>query len=136
MNVIHPDASLVRILERIVAADVRYRLFDNDVTPGQATVLADLNEWSHADGYGSSILVAAADFTLSGVSGHQGALTAPDVSWTFTGGPWNCYGYFVTDATGAYLLAVARFDSAPLVVNAGTVVTVTPKFANASKYAA
>lgn len=135
MNVIHPDASLVKLLQRIASGDVRYRLYDNDITPGPGSVLADFNEWSHADGYGSSILVAASDFTLSGVSGHIGFLTAGDISWTFTGGPNNCYGFFVTDSTGADLLAAARFDSAPIVVNAGTVITVSPKFANASKFA-
>lgn len=135
MNVIHPDQSLVNILERIVSADSKYRLFTNNVTLNQATVLADFTEQGSGDGY-AAITVAAADYTLSGVTGHNGSLVAPDISFTpSTGTGWDIYGYYETDTAGTKLLKAAKFDGGPIHVNVGESIIVTPKWANASKFA-
>ena len=110
MDQIHPDVSLIPILERIVADDFRYHLFENNVVPDRDTELADLTEVG-SGGY-ASIVVAAADFTLSGVTGHLGSLAAAPISWTPSGTDWTIYGYYITDSANTLLLGVARFDGA------------------------
>lgn len=126
MHQIYPDVALTPILARIVTPSVRFHLFDNDITPGLGTVLSDFHEMGSGEGY-ASVLVLAADFSLSGVTAHIASMLAAPISFLKTSGtPADAYGYFATDDAGTVLLWAARFDSAPLTRSPGGSWIVTP----------
>lgn len=134
MNQLYPDQGLVVLLQRMVTADLSYRLFVNNITPGLGTNFATLTEET-TGGY-TPITVSSAAFTTTGVTGHIGTLLAAPISWTPAGAAWTTYGYFVTDVGGSLLLAVARFDGAPVSTPSGGTLALTPKFSDFSKFAA
>lgn len=136
MHQIHPDSSLVPLLERMVASDLHYHLYTNNVTPDRDTELGDLTEMGGGTGY-SIITVDAADFTLTGVSAHKGFLIAAPITFVIgvTGSPTDVYGYYVTDTGNAELLAVARFDDAPIDITAGANIPVVPVMGDSSQFA-
>lgn len=133
MKQIHPDASLIPLLERLVADDVKIHLFSNNVTPDKTTTLGSLTEMTGGTGY-ASVTVDATDFTLGGVTANRGTLQAAPISFTMTASGDSIYGYYVTDTASADLLAVARFDDAPISLSAGKTVFVTPIFGDSSLY--
>jgi hypothetical protein len=125
MDLLFPDNGLVEQLTRVLNGSVKYRLYTNNYTPDLNAVLASVTEAAFA-GY-ANVSQTFANFTLNGVSGHQGFAIAPPVSFSNTsGGPVNVYGYYVTDSGGTLLLAIARFDSAPIVIPNGGNVQVIP----------
>ena len=133
MNQIHPNASLVPLLQLQVASDVKIKLYTNDLTPGVGTVLGDFTEQGSGTGY-AAITVAAADFSLTGVSGNIGTVQASPVTFTASGGAWTVYGYYVTNTGNDKLLAAARFDGAPITVPDGGTRVVVPIFSLQSRY--
>ena len=134
MTQIYPDAALITLLQRIVTPSVTVRLFVNNVTPDRSLTLGGLTEagWT---GYAAQNVLAAA-FTLTGVAGHVGGITAAAVSFSNTsGGSQSAYGYFVTDASGSFLLWAARFDGAPITQPDGGSWQVTPTIGDFSQAA-
>jgi hypothetical protein len=132
MDQIYPDQGLVRLLERMTAADLVYRLFTNDVDPDQDTELGDLTE-QVGDGY-AAVTVEAADWTLGSVTAHIGTLIAGPISFTPTGSAWTIYGYYVTDVAGTELLAVGRFDGAPITQAVDDPLLITAVMGDFSKF--
>lgn len=132
MNQIYPDAGLVQLNLRSLAATVRYRLFTNNATIDRSTVLAGLTEaaWT---GY-INVPLTDVDFTLNGVVSHVGYSIALPVNFAnSSGSTQTAYGYYVTDTTNTYLLAVAKFDS-PRTILDGTSLQVTPSWGDFSLY--
>lgn len=126
MQQFYPDEGLPIWLARLILADLRFHLFENNFTPDRDTELADLTEASWA-GY-TSIDVSSGDWTLLAIAAHvQKAVASPIVFLNTSGGNVQAYGYYVTDTGEAELLAAARFDLAPitLVATTGTL-PVTP----------
>lgn len=118
MDQIYPDQGLITILQRIVADDFHFHLFVNNITPDRTTVLFDLTEaaWS---GY-VPITVLRTDFVMYGLAAHIGSAQAPPIAFNNnTGTSQSAYGYYITDVSNSVLLAVARFDSAPVIKNDG-----------------
>lgn len=113
MNQIYPDQGLADWLDELLANDLVYHLYTNDVTPSRATVLTDLTEAAWG-GY-ATVTRTSADWPLRGVLGHvafgQGL---PCEFLNSTAGTITAYGYYVTDSGATILKAVARFDSAPV----------------------
>lgn len=127
MTLVVPNAGEVRELELIVnkvpQADLVLGLFANDVTPGNATVLADLTEPAGA-GYAPKTL-AGAGWVITPGTPSQAAY--PEQTFTFTGvpAPATVYGYFVTHGT---VLVWAERLAVPFpVTGAGDEVKITPK---------
>lgn len=133
MNQIYPDEGLLPLLDRMLTASVQYHLFENNVTPDRDTVLGDLTEVS-TFGYAAQT-VALAGWTLQSVAGHVGTFQAAPLAFTPAGGAWSVYGYYVTSVAGGVLLAVGRFDGAPIAVPDGVPILVNPIMAAFSKNA-
>lgn len=131
---IYPDQGLGEWLKKMTQFhSLSYRLFVNNVTPDKNTILADLTEES--TGSYSRVDVAPGDWTSYTVTAHVGTAFAPPISFTPSGTTWTTYGYYVVDAsTGTLLLAVCRFDSAPLSTPSGTGILITPKISDFSKF--
>lgn len=130
---IHPDESLIPLMRRVVAGNVVYHLYTNDLTPDKDTVLADFDEVGSGPGY-VPIEVDEADFVLEGVSGHAGLLIALPIEFMVVGAVGDVYGFFATNVAGDELLACGRFDGAPLNLDVGSRVTVWPMFGDTSKF--
>lgn len=133
MHQIHPDASLVGLMKRMVAAGVKVKLFVNNHNPSETTVLGDLTEYSMGGGY-AAVSLDDSDFTASGVAFHIGTIAAPDAVFSVGGGTDSIYGYFITNSSGSALLAVARFSDAPRTLAVGSPVSVAPKLAMSSRF--
>jgi hypothetical protein len=131
MDQIYPDEGLVYAILQVLlgdaAAGMQWDLFTNDVTPTLNTVLSDLTlattGWTN-----SGNLLTPSDFTLQQVTAHIGSAQAPNIAFTnMTGVDQNVYGFCVHNtAFPKKLFAVARFDSAPIVVHDGDSIPVIP----------
>lgn len=133
MDLLFPDAGLVFQLEQILNATVKYRLFTNNVTPTLADTVATYTEAAWA-GYGGPISQTFSNFTLNGVTGHNGYALAPPISFgNSSGSSQAAYGYYVTDTGGTILLAAARFDSPPVTVPNGGALVVVPTWGDFSQ---
>jgi hypothetical protein len=89
-------------------------LFKNNVTPSEATVLADLTEATFP-GYAA----ASIDFTDATISGpvlNVYTLSPPGITFTRAAGAGgeDVYGYYVTDHLNAQLLWAQRDPAAPV----------------------
>jgi hypothetical protein len=132
MDLLFPDQGLVFQLEQILNAGVKYRLFTNNIVPTLSTILSGLTEAAFG-GY-APVALTFSNYTTNGVSGHNGFAIASPITFTnSSGSSQSVYGYYVTDSANTVLLAVALFDSAPVVIpNAGTE-TVVPTWGDFSQ---
>jgi len=134
MDLLFPDQGLVYQLSQILTGGVKYRLFTNNIVPGLSTTLAGLVEAAWA-GY-APISQSWSNFTTNGVSGHNGFGIAAPINFANTSGVnQSAYGYYVTDPAGSptMILAIALFDSAPVVVPNGGQITVVPTWGDFSQ---
>lgn len=133
MHQIFPDEGLVEILMRIVAPDLHYHLFNNNITVDRSTTLANLTEAAWG-GY-ALVDVVAANWTTSAVVGHNGSLIAAPIGFNNTSGSaQDAYGYYVTNAADSILVAAANFDSPPVSIPDGGTQPVTPVMGDFSKF--
>ena len=134
MDLLFPDAGLVYQLQQILTPRVHYHLFVNTYVPTLYSTVADLTEASFS-GYTPAV-VHVADFTITGVAGHNGYAIAPPVTFlNSSGGAELVYGYYVTDQTDTILLAIALFDGAPISISSGGNQTVLPTWGDFSQLA-
>lgn len=99
------------------------RLYKNDHTPSDSTVLGSLTEATEA-GYAPTTLIGATWTTTQSL----GVTTAvySEQTFTFTTSA-NIYGYYVTSISGT-LLWVERFSGAPFQLpNGGGEIAITPQ---------
>lgn len=108
-------------------------LFQNNLTPGDTTVLGDITEATFS-GYARQALAGfGAATTVSG----RASTTGSACSWTRgAGGTSNSiYGYYVLDSTGTKLLWIERDPNGPVSMTAvGTIYTVFPVFTLATEF--
>ncbi len=95
--------------------DVKLKLFKNDISPAEDTVVGDFTEADTA-GY-SAISLAKADWTIATVTGTTTA-EQPQKTFTLTGAGSH-YGYYITDTAGTGLLWAERFSDAPHTIPSG-----------------
>ena len=95
--------------------DVKLKLFKNDVTPDEDTVIGGLTEADTA-GY-AAISLAKADWTVASV-GDVTTAEQPQKTFTLTGAG-DHYGYYITDEAGTGLLWAERFSDAPHSIPSG-----------------
>lgn len=96
------------------------RLFSNNFTVTDTTTATELTELSSTNGY-TPITLTGSSWSAS-VTGSS--FSYPTQTWTFTGPKGNIYGYYITDSSGALLMA-EKFPSGPYnVQNSGDVINV------------
>lgn len=124
MQEVIPDAALVPALQKLADQNITYRLFTNNVTPDQATVLGDLTEaaWT---GY-APITVIGSEWTPNDPVGGVGLLLHPPIAHVNSSGSnQSAYGYYRLDENGD-LMAACRFDAAPVTKANGESWTIIP----------
>lgn len=133
MDLLFPDQGLLAQLESILNATVNYHLYQSTIGVGLDTTLADLTECAWA-GYGGPIPLTYADFTVRGVTAHQGFATGAPISFGNTSGATQAAaGYYVTDVGNTVLLAFAAFDGGPVNIPDGTTLLVVPVWGDFSQ---
>ena len=88
--------------------DTTLKLFTNDISPSEASVVGDFTE-AAGGGYAAKTL-AKATWTVAVVAGVATGTYAKQ-TWTFTGalnGSATIYGYFIIGATSGVLIAAER----------------------------
>jgi len=133
MQQVYPDEGLEQLLDWMLANTIKLHLYVNDLTPTKDTVLADLTEaaWT---GYAVEDILTT-DWSVKGVSAHNGyALSDPKAFDNGSGADQDAYGYYYTDSAETMLLAIVRFDSAPITKADGETWTVFPTWGDFSQY--
>jgi hypothetical protein len=108
------------------------KLYTNDVIPGHASILANfaLAAWA---GYANQTLTGWGGSNLDGANRAQS--TASLVGFGNTSGVAQaCFGYIVTDITGAILLFAERFAGAPLSIPNGLSLGLQVTFTQQSEF--
>lgn len=94
---------------------VKLKLYTNDITPDEDTVVGDFTE-AVAAGY-AAISLAKVDWTIATSVGVTTA-EQPQKTFTLTGASTD-YGYYITDEAGTGLLWAERFSDAPHTLPSG-----------------
>jgi len=114
-----PDVGEVLLLSyalnKVAATDVKIKLFTNDYTPVEGSVVADFTE-ATAAGY-AAIALTGASWTITTTTGVTTATYAQQ-TFTFTAASTN-YGYYVTNNDGSQVLWAERFSDAPHTIPSG-----------------
>lgn len=119
------DIILQYITNKDTPEDLVVRLYSNDVTPAETDTAGTYTEVT-GGGY-SSITLTPADWTITPGNPTQGEHV--EITFAFTSGVGNVYGYYVTRLTSADLLWAERFTNAPFPINNnGDQIRITPRF--------
>lgn len=92
----------------------KLRLYSNNVTPSNATVLADLTESSFS-GYSA---VTLSGWSSPVVTAHVAQSDPSSITFTITSGTATVYGWYATNSAGTRLLWAQRDPSAPITLDA------------------
>lgn len=109
------------LVNKTASENLRLRLYSNDVTPGEADVLATYTEVA-GFGYSNLLLTPASWVTTSG---DPSFVSYPEVVFTFTGAFGTVYGYYITGETSGVVRWAERFATPFVVTDSGDKVKVT-----------
>lgn len=134
MALILPSASEKTMLDFALGVTVpgnqKLKLFVNNYTPDDTTVLANLTEMS-THGYADKTLTKTSWVTVAGSTGQPASSTYALQTWTFTAAAAvTVYGYFITDVTSGLLLWVELFATPKVIQNNGDQILITPTITN------
>lgn len=133
MPLVLPNEGLVDQLAYMVKEPIsgvlpwQLRLWSNNLTPGQATVLADLTECTFT-GYSRVTMTRSSWQNFEVITNRARAQWGSSAtSWTCTGSPQTVYGYAMVDTALGVIRGVERFDT-PQVLATGGVLSVLPRY--------
>ena len=119
MALLVPDVGEVLLLSyalnKVAPLDVKLRLFTNNYTPVEASVLASFTE-AVAAGY-AAITLTGASWTIASAAGVTTAEYA-EQTFTLTAASTD-YGYYITNNAGTQVLWAERFTDAPHTIPSG-----------------
>jgi len=111
------------MLGKDLVEDIYLKLFTNDLTPDDDTVIGDITEAS-GNGYAVKTLTMA-NWTVTPAATTV-AVYAQQI-FSFTGNLGNCYGLFIVMKTTGTLLIVERFPDGPYYGSATQDIMITPR---------
>ena len=121
-----PNVGEVQLLEVALnggtQGDQKLRLFQNDYTPAEASILTNFTE-STGTGY-AALTLTSGSWTIATVTGTTTATYAQQ-TFTFTATGTSIYGYYIVDIDGTTLLWAERFAGAEPIYS-GKVLKITP----------
>ncbi len=119
MALVVPDVGEVLLLSyalnKVPPNDFKLKLFTNDYTPVEESVVADFTECVAA-GY-AAITLTGTDWTIETATGVTTA-EQPQKTFTLTGASID-YGYYITNNDGSQVLWAERFSDAPHTLPSG-----------------
>ena len=99
------------MLKSTTFPDYVLKLYNNNYTPGQATVLADFTEATFTGYTGTTFARSAWGAATANPVTNKGEISASQISWT-AGSAETVYGYYVTsDDVSPVLLWAELFDT-------------------------
>ena len=132
MNIVIPNEGVLESVSRIIADNMRLKLFKNDYTPVHTSALANFTECDVA-GY-ADVLVVFGDWDAPALSGNTGYTQTAPIAFSATApNTQDIYGWYLVDGTSTFVIAAARFDVAPTELNS-TGFSVIPYLALISKF--
>lgn len=135
------EGEAILIANAVKAAQLKLRLFTNNLTPDGTETVASMTEFGAVQGYVAKALAianwaAAVAGTGAGTStSNKASIAYPQQTWTFdgTGGNVTVYGYYITSDDGTKLIGVEKF-AAPVTVSAnGDTIKVTPSLTGSTE---
>lgn len=132
---------LEAMVGKVAAANLKLKLFTNNVTPGHADTVATYTEMGAVQGYTAKTLTtsswnAGAAGTGSGTSlSNKASITYAQQTWTAdgTGGSQTVYGYFITDNAGTTLLGAEKFAAPVTFAVNGDTIKIDPKLTTSTE---
>lgn len=123
MSLVVPDAGELPMLNAIVSAlTLRLRLFTNNITPNQASVIGDFTEATF-NGSAAQTPTLGAATTVS----HK-ATVVDSATRTFTktagGASETVYGYYLTDASATICYWAERFPAPISIASTGDAISI------------
>ena len=119
MALLVPDVGEVLLLSyalnKTEPTEVKLRLFTNNYTPVEGSVVANFTE-ATAAGY-AAIVLAGASWTIASSAGVTTAAYAQQ-TFTLTAASTN-YGYYITNNDGSQVLWAERYSDAPHTIPSG-----------------
>ena len=111
--------------------DYVLKIYSNNYTPGQATVLADFTEATFTGYTGTTFARSAWSSATANPVTNKADIGANQVSWT-AGSSETVYGYYVTTDDGSPLLLWAELFDSPKALQTNDVLNITLNFTLAS----
>jgi len=118
MAAVIPMSDLIARVNLVVANELEgavLRLFDNNETPDEASVLSDFNEASFT-GYSPVALTGWSAGYDDGAGKAKSDAPSAGFTPTGAGGSGSLYGWFLTNSGNTVLYAASRFGSPPISV--------------------
>ncbi len=126
-----PNEGEIRLAERALSSNLELRLFVNNLTPVDASVLADFTEMS-THGYAAKTLTGGS-WSVSTVSGKAEASYAQQ-TFSFTAATAVLvYGYYIVDTGAGKVVQAERFASPQTIELLGDAIRITPKITFATE---
>lgn len=132
MAIVASDQSERNLIDRLLngntGENLLLKLFKNDVTPGESTVVGDFTE-ADFSGYAAKTLTNSSWAAATTDGGGSSSSSYAEQTFTPTADPaQDIYGYYIVGATSGKLMWAERFSDAPRNVAGGDDLKVTPKF--------
>ena len=129
MSLIVPNSAeadiLGYILKKDAPEDLDIKLYSNNYTPLETSVVGDYTEVL-GGGY-AEILLDSTTWTIT--PGDPAVGEHPQVTWSFTGSAGLVYGYYVVRRTSGDLAWAERFTNGPYdIQTASDQIRITPRF--------
>lgn len=120
-----PNEGEIRLAERALATNLELRLFVNNLTLLDTTVLADFTQMS-THGYAAKTLTGGS-WSVSTVSG-KGEASYAQQTFSFTAAAAvDVYGYYIVDTGTGKVIQAERFSTPQSVSLSGDAIRITPK---------
>ena len=128
MTLLVPNEGEVKTLQLLLASNLTFKLFSNDIVPAETNTAASYTEVV-GGGYIAKILLGGS-WTIHEGAPSYGIYAAQDYNFTgVTNAPGTIYGYFIVDAEGICRWA-ERFNAAVLPFSPinGSLIRIIPRF--------
>lgn len=125
MAIVIPNVGEVAMLTTLVAVTHRYRLFQNNYTPVEGSVVGDFTEATYSGYGGSKEPTYGTPCTVSGTS----FVTGGSMFFQHDGGGTSntIYGYYVTKTDDTTLLFAERFTSSKSMATVADILQLFPR---------
>lgn len=115
------------MLDTLLAGNTSLRLFQNNFTPANASVLADFTV-ADFTGY-ANITLTGGSWTTTPGDPSTASYTQQTFTRSATGAVQTIYGYYIVNTAGTKVWFYEKFSTAQSVTSANDVIRITPRIA-------
>lgn len=126
------SATLTALITALLA-NLKMRIFVNNITPDANTVIGDFTEATFT-GYSAASLTTWSAPSIDGTGASISTTVQGQFTGTSGGGTGNMYGYYLTDSGGTTLYGCERFAGAPIAQAQNVVFQVTDTYSVITRF--